>query len=86
MSTKEKHSMLSATRKGRALGNLSQIDRPQATKCVSGGGAGNRGGFTMTRVTGLGACMVQDLDQVIVRAKAQYKADRRAMVLEGSAT
>ncbi len=78
--------MLSATRKGRALGNLSQIDRPQATKCVSGGGAGNRGGFTMTRVTGLGACMVQDLDQVIVRAKAQYKADRRAMVLEGSAT
>jgi len=78
--------MLSATRKGRAMGNLSQIDRPQATKCVSGGGAGNRGGFTMTRVTGLGACMVQDLDQVIVRAKAQYKADRRAMVLEGSAT
>ena len=68
------------------MGNLSQIDRPQATKCVSGGGAGNRGGFTMTRVTGLGACMVQDLDQVIVRAKAQYKADRRAMVLEGSAT
>ena len=86
MSTKQKHSMLSATRKGRALGNLSQIDQPQATKCVSGGGAGSKGGMTLTRVTGLGACMVQDLDQVIVRAKAQYKADRRAMVLEGSAT
>ena len=73
MSTKEKHFMLSATRKGRALGNLSQIDRPQATKCVSGGGAGNRGGFTMTRVTGLGAKMVDDLPTVLVRAKAQYK-------------
>ena len=78
--------MLSATRKGRAMGNLSQIDRPQATKCVSGGGAGNRGGFTMTRVTGLGAKMVDDLPTVLVRAKAQYRADRRAMILEGSAT
>jgi len=30
--------------------------------------------------------MVKDLDSVIARAKAQYRADRRAMVLEGSAT
>ena len=53
---------------------------------MGGGGAGSKGGMTLTRVTGLGAYMVQDLDQVIIRAKAQYKADRRAMVLEGSAT
>tara|TARA_Y100000746_G_scaffold160441_1_gene137933 strand:- start:267 stop:527 length:261 start_codon:yes stop_codon:yes gene_type:complete len=86
MSTKEKQPMLSATRKGRALGRVSQVDRPQASKAMGGGGAGSKGGMTLTRVTGLGACMVQDLDEVIVRAKAQYKADRRAMVLEGSAT
>ena len=78
--------MLSATRKGRALGRVSQVDRPQASKAMGGGGAGNRGGFTMTRVTGLGAKMVDDLPTVLVRAKAQYRADRIAMIREGSAT
>ena len=43
-------------------------------------------GMTFTRAAGLGKTMVDDLDSVILRAKAQYKADRRAMILEGSAT
>ena len=42
-------------------------------------------GMTFTRAAGLGKSMVSDLDSVISIAKAQYKADRRAMVLEGSA-
>ena len=45
---------ISATRKGRALGNMGTPDRPQATKAMSSGGSGQRGGMTMTPVTGLG--------------------------------
>ena len=48
--------------------------------------ASSGGGMTFTKASGLGKCMVKDLDAVIVRAKRQYRADRRAMVLEGSAT
>ena len=48
--------------------------------------ASSGGGMTFTKASGLGKCMVKDLPGVIARAKAQYRADRRAMVLEGSAT
>ena len=44
-----------------------------------------RGG-TFTPAMGLGKCMVEDLEGVIARAKAQYKRDRRAMIRGGSAT
>ena len=45
---------ISATRKGRALGNMGTSDKPQATKAMSSGGSGQRGGMTMTPVTGIG--------------------------------
>ncbi len=48
--------------------------------------ASSGGGMTFTKAAGLGKCMVKDLDSVVARAKRQYRADRRAMVLEGSAT
>jgi len=48
--------------------------------------ASSGGGMTFTKASGLGKSMVADLDGVIARAKRQYRADRRAMVLEGSAT
>ena len=35
-------------------------------------------GMTFTPAKGLGASMVEDLDGVVARAKAQYAADRRA--------
>ena len=35
-------------------------------------------GMTFTPAKGLGASMVDDLEGVMVRAKAQYAADRRA--------
>ena len=35
-------------------------------------------GMTFTPAKGLGASMVEDLDSVVARAKAQYAADRRA--------
>ena len=41
---------------------------------------------TFTPAKGLGKCMVEDLEGVIARAKAQYKRDRRAMIRGGSAT
>ena len=48
--------------------------------------ASSGGGMTFTKAGGLGKCMVKDIDGVIARAKRQYKADRRALVMEGSAT
>jgi hypothetical protein len=48
--------------------------------------ASSGGGMTFTKASGLGKSMVKDLPGVIARAKRQYRADRRAMVLEGSAT
>ena len=36
------------------------------------------GGMTFTPAKGLGASMVEDLDGVVARAKAQYANDRRA--------
>ena len=45
---------ISATRKGRALGNMGTSDKPQTTKAMSSGGSGQRGGMTMTPVTGIG--------------------------------
>ena len=48
--------------------------------------ASSGSGMTFTKARGLGASMVKDLDGVIARAKAQYRADRMAMVRQGSAT
>ena len=48
--------------------------------------ASSGGGMTFTKASGLGKSMVKDLPGVIASAKRQYRADRRAMVLEGSAT
>ena len=39
-------------------------------------------GMTFTPAKGLGASMVDDLDGVVARAKAQYAADRRAAARE----
>ena len=78
--------MISTTRKGKALGKVRSLDSNYASKIMSGGGSGQRGGMTITRVTGLGACMVNDLDSVIRKAKSQYKRDRIAMIREGSAS
>lgn len=77
---------VSATRKGRALGGISSSDRPQATKAVSSGGAGQRGGMTMTPVTGLGRDYKGDKDKVKKTYDAQVKSDRRAAAKERSAS
>ena len=41
--------------------------------------ASSGGGMTFTRAAGLGKSMVSDLDSVISRAKAQYKAESEAI-------
>jgi len=56
------------------------------TDSVPGSKNGVGNGFHCRPIGGIGRKSVKDLDSVIQRAKAQYKADRRAMVLEGSAT
>ena len=60
---------------GRAIGSMGDADH-----CAGGAshavGAGK--GLTITRVTGIGARMVQDLDATRAAAAAQYAADRRA--------
>ena len=48
--------------------------------------ASSGSGMTFTKARGLGASMVKDHDGVVARAKAQYRADRMAMVRQGSAT
>ena len=72
-------------RKGETLSRNSQHGRGAAVGAVRGGdsaaashavGAGK--GLTITRVTGIGARMVQDLDATRAAAAAQYAADRRA--------
>ena len=64
---------------GRAMGSLGDADI-----CAGGAshavGAGK--GLTITRVTGLGAQMVADLDATRARAAAQHAADRRAAARE----
>jgi hypothetical protein len=48
-------------------------------------GSGDRcvgGGLTLNAVGGIGKVMVRDLEAVMLRAKAQYRADRRAAALE----
>lgn len=39
-------------------------------------------GMTFTPAKGMGASMVEDLDGVVARAKAQYATDRRAAARE----
>jgi len=67
----------------KAIGSVRASDtnlRGTLTRVSSG-----RGG-TFTPAKGLGKCMVEDLEGVIARAKAQYKRDRMAMIRGGSAT
>ena len=59
----------------KAIGTARSTDtnhKGQGLRCSSGGG------MTFTPARGLGAKMVDDLDAVKRRAKAQYAADRRA--------
>ena len=59
----------------RAIGIVRSTDlnpKGQVVRCSSGGG------MTFTKAKGLGASMVEDLDGVVARAKAQYATDRRA--------
>jgi len=65
--------------RGAALGSVRDADT------VAGGashavGAGK--GMTITRVTGIGRVMVADLEAVMIRARDQYRADRRAAALD----
>ena len=67
--------------RGAAKGNFSGgIDS------ISGHGNGVGNGVNCRPINSMGGRPVKNLDSVIQRAKAQYKADRRAMVLQGSAT
>ena len=61
--------------RGVAMGSVRDGDLPAggASHAV---GAGK--GLTITRVTGLGAVMVADLEAVTTRARDQYRADRIA--------
>jgi hypothetical protein len=38
--------------------------------------------MTITRVTGIGKVMVADLEKVMIRARDQYRADRRAAAMD----
>jgi len=78
-------------RKGETLSRNSQHGRGVALGCIRDGdlpaggashavGAGK--GMTITRVTGLGSVMVRDLEAVMLRARDQYRADRRAAALD----
>jgi len=73
---------VSATRKGRALGSISKSDRPQATKAMGSGGAGQRGGMTMTPVTSLGRDYKGNKTTVKKKYDAQVKKDRKAAGLD----
>jgi hypothetical protein len=73
---------VSATRKGRALGRISKGDLPQASKAMGTGGSGQRGGMTMTRVTGLGRGYKGDKDKVKRKYDVQVKKDRRSAALD----
>ena len=73
---------INATRKGRALGNMGTPDRPQATKAMSSGGSGQRGGMTMTPVTGLGRNFKRDKDKIKKEYDAQVKKDRKSDALD----
>ena len=59
----------------RAIGSTRSTDinlKGNALRASSGGG------MTFTKARGLGASMVEDLDGVVAKAKAQYRADRIA--------
>ena len=68
--------------RGAAMGTIRDGDSPAggASHAV---GAGK--GLTITRVTGLGARMVADLDATIRTAKAQHRADRIAAARDRAA-
>ena len=58
---------------GQAMGSVSGNDRQTASHAV-----GTGKGLTITRQVGIGSQMVEDLESVKRRAKAQYRADRIA--------
>ena len=65
--------------RGAAMGSIRDADLP------AGGAShavGSGKGMTITRVTGMGRVMVADLEAVMIRAKNQYRADRRAAALD----
>ena len=81
-SFKQFQEQISATRKGRALGRMGSSDNPQATKAMSSGGSGERGGMTMTPVTGLGRNFKGDKDKIKKEYDAQVKKDRKLATLD----
>jgi len=66
----------------KAIGHLGNgADGVKATMaCNSAGGSGR--GMTLTRVTGLGAYMPENLNEIVTNYEEQVKADRRAAALE----
>jgi len=68
--------------RGAAIGNLRPGDGDESvTQRGRGQGSGDRcvgRGVTLNPVGGMGRVMVADLEAVMIRARAQYRADRRA--------
>ena len=62
---------------GRAMGAVNGSSEGATGATTTGGGKG----MNLNRVYGMGASMVKDLEGAKRRAAAQYKADRRALVL-----
>jgi hypothetical protein len=65
--------------RGAAIGSVRDSDLPAGG---SSHAVGSGKGLTITRVTGLGSVMVADLEAVMIRARDQYRNDRRAAALE----
>ena len=72
--------------RGAAIGNLRPGDGDES---VTQRGRGQIGGdrcvgrgVTLNPVGGMGRVMIADLEAVMIRAKAQYAADRRAAALD----
>ncbi len=72
--------------RGAAIGNLRPGDGDESvTQRGRGQGAGDRcvgRGVTLNPVGGMGRVMVADLEAVMIRARDQYRSDRRAAALE----
>ena len=66
----------------KAIGHLGAgADGVKATMaCNSAGGSGR--GMTLTRVTGLGEYMPENLSEIVIKYEEQVKEDRRAAAIE----
>jgi hypothetical protein len=73
-------------RSGAAIGNVRTGDGDESvTSHGRGQGSGDRcmgRGVTLNAVGGIGKVMVADLEKVMIRARDQYRADRRAAALD----